>query len=521
MTRATADSRLRFAGPSWRAFGIDSWPLVALICLISLLPVLVVDIPPLVDLYGHIGRYAVQTDLANRPELLPFYSYEWRLIGNLGADLLVEVLHRWLGLEGAVRAVVILTQLLATLGILGVSREVHGRITPFTIAALPLIYGFPFNYGFLNFALGMALALLAFAAWLHLRSKAQPIVASLWLAAAGVVIWVCHTYGWAFLGLLCGSAMLAEVIAARAKPVAAVSRILAACWPLLLPLVPMVLWRVEAGGAYTGGWSAFHKFNWLFMAIRTKWAYLDLGSLVVLIGLLVWALWRKDFGFDRKLAIAAGLSFGCFLILPMHVIGSAYADMRLVPYALALALMAVSPRAPGTLALRVVTVLALAFFAGRAVTTAAAYVEQDRSIAAVLPALDAIPKGARVALFVVNTCRPQWALSVFDHLGGIALARRSVFVNDQWQGPGVNPLIVHHPAAGKFAHDPSQIVLPDTCMRKSQRRRLTNALETLPREAFSHVWIIGAIPAQQAFPAGFTPLPHRGEGRVLAVTPPG
>lgn len=492
---------------------------VAALCLVSIIPVLVVDLPPLVDLYGHVGRYAVQTDLANRPELQPYYSYEWRLIGNLGADLLVEVLHRWLGLEGAVRAVVIATQLLATLGILAVSRAVHGRVTPFAIAALPLIYGFPFNFGFLNYALGMALGLLAFAAWLGLRRKGQRVAAGLWLAGSGVVIWVCHTYGWAFLGLLCGSAMLAEVIEARAKPVAFVTRILGACWPLLLPLVPMVLWQSESGGAFTGGWSAFHKFNWLFSVIRTQWAYLDLASLGFLLCLLIWAIRWKDASFDRRLAIAAGLSFACFLILPMYVIGSAYADMRLVPYALALALMAISPRALGPRTMQVVTVLALAFFAGRAVTTAAAYIEQDRAIAEVTPALDAIPKGSRVAFFVVNKCKAQWALPVFDHLGGIALARRSVFVNDQWQGPGVNPLIVHHKAAGKFAHDPSQVVLPDNCGRKSQRLRLTKALEALPRTAFTHVWIIGAIPEAQRFPAGFTPVPHRGKGRVLVVTP--
>lgn len=520
MTASPVTTRLPLAGASWRAFGIDSWPGIALICLVSLLPLMVVGIPPLVDLYGHIGRYAVQTDLANRPELQPYFSYEWRLIGNLGADLLVEGLHRVLGLEGAVRATVILTQLLATLGILAVSREVHGRITPFAIAALPLIYGFPFNYGFLNFALGMALALLALALWLRLRRLGRKGAAGLWLAGAGLMIWVCHTYGWAFLGLLCGSAMLAEVIAARAKPVAFVARVLAACWPLLLPLGPMLLWQSESGGAFTGGWSAFHKFNWLFSVIRTKWAYLDLASLVFLLGLLIWAILSKGIGFDRRLAIAAGLSFALFLVLPMYVMGSAFADMRLVPYALALALMAAGPRVTGGRTLGVVTALALVFFAGRSVTTAAAYVEQDRAVGEVTVALDSIPRGARLAFFVVDQCSAHWTLPVFDHLGGLALARRSVFVNDQWQGPGVNPLIVNYKAAGKFEHDPSQAVIPDNCRRKSQRRHLTNALEALPRDAFTHVWIVGQVTDKQTFPEGFTPVPHRGKGWVLAVTPP-
>ena len=60
---------------------------------VSLMPLLVVGLPPLVDLYGHLGRYAVQTELAGRPELQAFDSYEWKLVGNLGVDLIVEALH--------------------------------------------------------------------------------------------------------------------------------------------------------------------------------------------------------------------------------------------------------------------------------------------------------------------------------------------------------------------------------------------------------------------------------------------
>ena len=61
---------------------------------VSLLPLLEVGLPPLVDLYGHLGRYALQTELAGRPELQAFYSYEWKLVGNLGVDLIMEALDR-------------------------------------------------------------------------------------------------------------------------------------------------------------------------------------------------------------------------------------------------------------------------------------------------------------------------------------------------------------------------------------------------------------------------------------------
>ena len=78
---------------------LDRWPVVLVICLAAIAPLLVVDLPPLVDLYGHLGRYAVQTDLAGRPGLQPYFTYEWKLIGNLGGDILVELLYPLLGLE--------------------------------------------------------------------------------------------------------------------------------------------------------------------------------------------------------------------------------------------------------------------------------------------------------------------------------------------------------------------------------------------------------------------------------------
>ena len=208
---------------------LDRWAVWLGIGLVTILPLLLVDFPPLVDLYGHLGRYAVQTELDTRPALQPFYSYEWRLIGNLGADILIEVLHPVLGLEPSVRVVVILTQLLGAAGLLLISREVHGRVSPFAVMAIPLLYGYPFNYGFLNYALSMALAMLAFVVWLRLHRAERDLAARLWLGVAGATIWVAHTYGWAFLGLLAGSAMLAEAMPTLLKRLDQRQGVLVAC----------------------------------------------------------------------------------------------------------------------------------------------------------------------------------------------------------------------------------------------------------------------------------------------------
>lgn len=498
---------------------LDRWWALALVCLAAIAPLLVVGIAPLTDLWGHLGRYAVQTELAQRPGLQPFFTFEWKLIGNLGGDLIVEALYPLLGVEGSVRAMVLLTQLLGAIGILAVSREIHGRITPFALAAIPLLYGFPFNYGFINYALSMALAMLAYVAWLRLRKDGREVAAAVWLGVAGGAIWVAHTYGWAFLGLMAGSTMLVEVIAARLRPDRAVMRILAACWPLLLPVVPMVIWRAGSSGAAISGWAWQFKFNWAISPLRTYWRDFDLASLGVMTALLVWALFSRTVRYDRRMGLAAVLCLVCFIALPFRVFGSAFADMRLAPYALVLALVAIGPVRLRSRVLMVAAALALAFFAVRMVTTAAAYMAMDRQVQAALAALDKVPEGARVAFFSVKPCRTRWALAPLDHLGGAAMARRSAFANDQWQQPGVNPMRVRYPAAEPFVRDPSHLVQRDDCIGAT-RPKLSVTLAKLPGEAFTHIWIVGELPADLTAPDGFVAVPDVGRSLLFERAQP-
>ena len=512
-------NRMGRAAGGARMIGLDTRLAFALLCLTAISPLLIVGMPPLADMYGHYGRYVLQTDLHNRPELQQYYSYQWQLLGNLGADLLVHALYAVLGLETAIRVVVIATQAIAAAAILLLSKELHGRVTPFAVAALPLIYGMPFNYGFLNFSLSMALGLLAFVMWLRLQRSGNTIASQMWLAAASVTIWVCHTYGWAFLGLLCGSSLLAQAIAVGSSRMAVLKRAVIACWPLLLPLVPMVAWRSGTGGLDLMGWYIGYKVQWLISAFRTRWAIFDIPSLVFVIMLIYWAIRTKYVEIDRRMAIAAIVCLASFMLVPMKVFGSLFADMRLVPYVLITALLAISGKGLDSKTLRLLSMLAVAFFAARTLVTGASYIAGEKSVAQVLPTIESIPKGSRVAFFLVTPCKGTWELPMLAHMGGVALARRSVFVNSMWKVPGANPLDVNYPEAFPFEHDPSQFVHPGYC-KKPQYPRLSRALARLPQQTFTHVWIVGQVPDRLVLPPGLEPIPHAGEGVLLEVRKP-
>ena len=105
------------------------WFVVAA-ALIACIPLIYPQIPPIVDLPGHMGRYRVQLDRGTYPWLSDWYRFDWSLIGNLGIDLLIEPLAPLIGLEPAVKLIVMTIPMLTVAGLLLIAREVHGRVPP-------------------------------------------------------------------------------------------------------------------------------------------------------------------------------------------------------------------------------------------------------------------------------------------------------------------------------------------------------------------------------------------------------
>ena len=183
-----------------------------LLVLLSIVPLALPNVPPLVDLPGHMGRYRVQLDLAESEALQRFYTFEWRLIGNLGIDLLVVPLEMLFGLELAVKLVVLSIPPLTVAGLLLIAQVVHKGLPPTAALTLPFAYAFPFHFGFVNFCLSVALALLSFALWRWLAIKGRLRLRAAIFLPLSIILWVVHTFGWGVLGVL---AYAAEMVRHR------------------------------------------------------------------------------------------------------------------------------------------------------------------------------------------------------------------------------------------------------------------------------------------------------------------
>ena len=469
----------------------DDYRFLAFICLAMALPLVWPTVPPLTDLIGHMGRYKVQLDVGTSPALREWYSFEWRLIGNLGIDLLVIPMSRIFGLELAVKLIAMSIPVLTAAGMLWTAREVHGRIPGSAFFALPLAYGYPFLFGFANFALSMALALLGFALWLRLGRLGRVGVRAAVFLPLGFVIWVCHSYGWGFLGLLAFSAEFVRKRDADVSRVIALFRAGLFCLPLAPPVLLMLLWRSGGVSGGTGDWFNFQaKMLWMARALSDRWSDYDTVCLIVLVGALLVGLVSPRFRFSRTLGAASLILFAVFLLLPRILLGSAFADMRLFPYALAIALIAITPvPGSGSRTGQILACAGLAFLAIRLVGNTASFALYAARHERALAALDHVPRGARLVSYANGECGYEWPTQRLEHLPAMAIVRREAFSNDQWAMAGAQLLKVRKDDAPRFMGDSSQIVIRPGCVHQGLLT-LNQSLAALPRSAFDYIWLL-------------------------------
>lgn len=468
-----------------------------LLILAAAIPLVYPAIPPLVDVPGHMGQYRVELDLAGSPDLQRYFTFHWRLIGNLGVDLLVIPLSKLFGLEFATKLIVITIPSLTVAGFLAVAKQVHGRLPPTALLALPLAYSQPMNYGFVNFTLGIALALLAFAGWLRLAEQRRFRLRALVFAPLSILLFIVHTYGWAFLGVLTFANEFVSVRQRQKGWLAAVGISIRRCLVLALPLAMIVAWRGDAGVPMFPMWPGLKiKAFWLISVFRYNNRDLEMGLAFLAYCIFPFIILRSRPLLSRSLLTAAGLLLAVFLILPWIVFGSHFADMRLAAYLLATAILAVgASQATSRTASRIALTGAIfyaAFLTMRAVQFAHVADDQQRQLAA----LAHIPDGARVVTLVGNDCGNDWDLPINSHLGSYIIVRRSGFSNDQWLTPDANLLGLRDILQDRFASDPSQMVWQSSC-RPSIFQPVDSALAAVNEGSARYLWLIDVRPANQ------------------------
>lgn len=467
---------------------------LALLILMAV-PLLWPHFPPLNDVPAHMGRYRVQAGTAGAPTLSDIFSIQWMPVGNLGVDILVHLLQPLFGVELATKLVVISIPVLTAAGMLFIAAEAHGRIPPTAAFALPLAYGYPFQFGFVNYTLSVALALLAFGYVLRLGKRKAGIAKPAFMLAAGIVIYFAHIMGWVVFGLLCSGEALARRTKTSKAIVPVLKGVVADCIVLLVPLIFILAWRSgDNGGATSVPFNLHEKWGWIESALRDRWVRWDGNSALLLVGLFI-LLCLKWFRLNRVLGVVLLLLAILFAAIPGAFFGLIYADMRLAPLLIAMGFLALYPRQGlSRTTMHAIAAAALIFCVARIAGTTASFALYAKEQNHVLEALDVLPRGARVVALVHLPCTRGWSPPRIA-VASMAIVRNDAFVNDQFDMPGAQLLQVGPSIPAKFAYGDSEWVRLPSCNRPDPL--LGDQIAAIPRDRFDHLWLLGVEPADR------------------------
>lgn len=486
---------------------------VLLAVLATAIPLLGPEVPPLIDLPGHMARYRVM--LGDDPALANWYEFQWKAIGYLGVDLIVFALAPIMGLEPAVKLVAIFIPVLTATGMLWLSREAHGRVQPLVLFALPLAFNMYVQYGFLNYTMGMALALHALALWLMLLRLGRIRLRAAVFVPLGMAIWTTHLFTWLALAAMAGSSEIALARQAGKGWPAAVWSASLRCLPLAPPALMFLLWQpagADAGSDYLAGLA--RKPVWLASVLRDRWLVFDIVPMLLIAALLCHCALSGRWRWSRPL-LGAGL--GLLLVFIAMPFGAAYADARFAPYVVMLLLLAPGGMDVPWRELRLVALAGLAFFGLRTAATTVSFTMEGHEWDRHMAALDHVPRGARVVSFATASCEPSWRMFRLGHMPGMLVTRRGAFSNDQFDLGSTALLRVVAPDLNGFGYDPSQIVMATSCTTPRGFLTLAEALARFPRDRFDYVWVLAAAPVDARILAGLEPVWSDGRDILFRV----
>ena len=468
-----------------------SWRTASPLALLFVLPFLFVSIPPLTDVPGHLGRFAVQTAPAGDP-LFRYFGFRWTLTFNLASDAVVQLLHP-IGPLPVVWVLCAVTPVLTALGIVAVARVLNPRGAHALPWALLFVYNFPFFWGFLNWSLTAAGALLALAAWVAMAAVPRAR-AALFLLVTPLLLIGHGVAGVVAVGLIVGHAAGGAPDGRRAR--------LARTWPVVLAAAATIaVWKlIGASGGGLTVWLPYRKAEAVLMMLRDQNALLDVGSVVA--SAVIWWLGRRWGARTAPAAIGPlAVVVALFLLTPSLIGGSDRIDTRLAPLIAMLAFAVQDWSAVPRRRRRAVVACGWALLAVRLAVTTVSFAGYDRRYAAELAALDHVRARARILTLTQVDCgRAGWRSQRLEHLAALVTPLRRA-----WAIGGVQLLTVRYRPAPAYASDPSQLVWAAPCIdarlpfAARDRHGLAETLPRLPLDRVDYLWLIDA-----RLPAGHT-----------------
>jgi hypothetical protein len=407
--------------------------------LLASVPLLVVDVPPMLDYPNHLARIHVISNLDRDARLAEWYELGPLTQPNIAAELMIPVLSRFLGLYRAGRVFLFVVIVSTLAGVALLHRALFQRWSAWPLASALIVYNSTFLAGFLNFSLSIGLSLLAMALWVVLENRPFWIRAAA-NAFAGAVLCFAHFFGAAFYVLMLSTYVCMTLIRARRN------LLRQSCWATLaaaaagvLPLAALLLRPGLVGSSELSPlFSPFPlKLRSLFEPFLTYHLGLDLRTAAFLAVIVTWLAWRGHLRLASPMAAAIGAGLFLFLLLPHRALGNDFVYERF-PTALGLLFFAATDvRIPGRVWRRVLAGFVVVLIGLRVGVVAFQWHLHQADLSSMLRVMRLVEPGSKVVvatpLFNVRGRLPPRQLAFgwlpsLQHVPTLAIIERSAFV---------------------------------------------------------------------------------------------
>ena len=139
--------------------------------LLTILPLVLVQHLPLIDLPNHIARLVIRADLNADGPLSAFYKYQWLIIPNLAIDILSLPVEGLIDPETLANLLAVLSVIGVYGGAISIDRTLNGARWGVSLLTGLIVYHGALRFGFFNYVIGLGFAVPLLAAWLRFRPR--------------------------------------------------------------------------------------------------------------------------------------------------------------------------------------------------------------------------------------------------------------------------------------------------------------------------------------------------------------
>jgi hypothetical protein len=289
-------------------------------------PIFAVESPPLADLPNHLARLYVLSTGERDAVLSQFWRADWSGIPNLAIDLFGPLLIRASSVDVASRVIVVISVATQLLGAVLLHHSIFGRRSYWPLLASLVIYNHIFLLGFVNYCLGVGVAMIGASAWLSPNS----VLRRLWAVTAiifAAATFFCHVAAAAFYLVLIGSWQVANAWELRASRRGALQELVK---PLLPALCIAVLYLEAPHAMHDFGWrSLWSKGAMLAAPFSGYYWRVDLIGILFAAVVGIYSLVRRALVLPMTPLVASIILFIIYFIAPSTDGGTANIDKRI------------------------------------------------------------------------------------------------------------------------------------------------------------------------------------------------